>query len=280
MDEHRRAFDAAYDALLARWPSPVEAVDIPTGYGTTRIHACGPTDAPALLLLPGSGATSMAWFAVATVLSAHQRCYAVDPLTDVGRSIPAGQSLRQPADVVAWLDALLVNLELTHVNLCGHSYGGWTALWYALHRPQRVRRLALVDPTQCFAGLAAGYLLRAAPLLAGPSARRMRALVQWESAGGTIDPAWLELLARGVEVNGNRVVRPRRPPAAQLRTNSVPTLILLAGASRAHNIRRVADVVEREMAHVDTNPLPDVSHHMLPTERADQLARSLRAFLA
>jgi pimeloyl-ACP methyl ester carboxylesterase len=51
-----------------------------------------------------------------------------------------------------WLDAVLDRLGIETTDVCGHSYGGWIGLGYALHAPARVNRLVLLDPTQCFAG--------------------------------------------------------------------------------------------------------------------------------
>ena len=42
--------------LLGRWPVPSEPVRVPTREGETFVVACGPVDAPALVLLHGSGA--------------------------------------------------------------------------------------------------------------------------------------------------------------------------------------------------------------------------------
>ncbi|OLB65670.1 MAG: hypothetical protein AUI10_05680 [Actinobacteria bacterium 13_2_20CM_2_72_6] len=49
-------FLAAYDALLRRWPVPVEPVEVPSAYGTTRVNVCGPVDGEPLVLLHGGGA--------------------------------------------------------------------------------------------------------------------------------------------------------------------------------------------------------------------------------
>jgi pimeloyl-ACP methyl ester carboxylesterase len=87
---------------------------------------------------------------------------------------------------MAWLDAVLTGLGLHIVRLCGHSYGGWLALGYTLHTPQRVSHLALLDPTLCFAGMRLSYRLRAVPLfLPGPRAARMRAFLRWETGGAS-----------------------------------------------------------------------------------------------
>ncbi|MFE2937966.1 alpha/beta fold hydrolase [Streptomyces sp. NPDC059255] len=103
----------------------------------------------------------------------------------------SGPGCARTAWLTAWLDALLDGLGLARTHLCGHSYGAWLAARYALHAPQRVDRLALVDPTQVFAGFRPGYLLRALPTLIRPSEARARAFVAWETAGTHPDETWL-----------------------------------------------------------------------------------------
>jgi hypothetical protein len=48
-EQGRRRFDAAYDALPARWPLPVEVLDLASVYGRTRVHVCGAPDGAPLL---------------------------------------------------------------------------------------------------------------------------------------------------------------------------------------------------------------------------------------
>jgi pimeloyl-ACP methyl ester carboxylesterase len=66
-----------------------------------------------------------------------------------------GQGLSDPIDLprgryreatVVWLDGLFDALELDAAALLGHSGGGMWALWYALARPDRVKRLVLIAP--------------------------------------------------------------------------------------------------------------------------------------
>ena len=269
---------AAYDAVLARWPVPVESVDLRSPYGTTRVHVCGPRDGAPLVLLHGGGSTSTVWFANVGELSRAHRVYAVDTIGEHGRSVNDGRRINSPAGFMDWLDGLFDALDLDSANLCGHSYGGWLALSYALHAPHRVNRLALLDPTDCFTGLSLSYRLRAVPLLVRPSAARMRALITWETAGAPVDPAWLKLKCLGVEFPSAKIVIPRRPSADRLRALTVPTLLLLAQRSRAHDITKVSANARRLIPHLTTAVLPDVSHHMVPTENAEHLNRELAEF--
>ncbi|MFJ6776051.1 alpha/beta fold hydrolase, partial [Kitasatospora sp. NPDC091257] len=200
MSARTAPFLAAYDALLARWPVPVEALTVRTAHGTTRINACGPADGHPLVLLHGGGATSTMWFANAGAWAeAGHRVLAVDLIGDPGRSIHDGAALDGVPGLLGWLDAVLDGLDVPRADLCGHSYGGWIALEYALHAPARVDRLALLDPTQCFAGFRPGYLLRALPLfLPHRTPARARSYLDWETRDTPpLDPAWRELYALG-----------------------------------------------------------------------------------
>ncbi|MEV6206448.1 alpha/beta fold hydrolase [Kitasatospora sp. NPDC051914] len=271
-----REFDAAYDALLARWPVGTAELDVATPYGSTRVHARGPADAPPLVLLPGGGATGAVWFATAAALGGSHRVLAVDLPGDPGRSSRGERPLHTGEDVAAWLDALLDGLGVDRADLCGHSYGALLALTAAVRRPERVGRLALLDPTQCFAGFRPGYLLRALPLLLRPTAERARAFLAHETAGSGADAGCSEVYARGTELPGR--ARPavlRRPDVSGLR---VPVLVLLAGRSGAHDVRRVAAGARRALPSAEVEVLEGVSHHAMPAARAAELNGLLAAF--
>ena len=73
-----------------------------------------------------------------------------------------GDPITGRADLMAWLDSCLDGLGVPRADICAHSYGGWIALRYALHAPQRVARLVLLDPTQCLSGQRLTYRLHKA----------------------------------------------------------------------------------------------------------------------
>ncbi|WP_377267234.1 alpha/beta fold hydrolase [Peterkaempfera sp. SMS 1(5)a] len=272
-------FTAAYDAALAQWPVAPEALDLPGDFGTTRVHRCGPQDGPPLVLLPGGGATSAVWSANVRALARTHRVHALDLMGDVGRSIHDGRAIRGAGDLMHWLDQVLDRLGLDRTHLCGHSYGAWIALGFALHAPARVDRLVLLEPTACFTGLRPGYLLHALPLLR-PTAERLRGFYRWETRGAALEPAWLELAARGAaDFRRTKVVMMRRPRAAALRALTVPTLVLTAEHSRAHDVGRLAERARRLLPHAETAVLADTSHHSVPLRHPDAFDGLLLDFL-
>lgn len=191
----RDSFDAAYDALITRWGTPVEPIDVATRYGTTRVNACGPHDAQPLVLLHGGRTNSASWYANAAALARTRRVYAPDTIGDVGRSRNTGQPVRTRQDLLKWLADLLAALDIGHadLDLCGHSFGAWLALAHTLRAPKgSIGRLALLDPTQCFAGFDSACLRHALPTLLRP-ARGNDAYLRWETAGAELDPEWLAL---------------------------------------------------------------------------------------
>ncbi|MFE6844082.1 alpha/beta fold hydrolase [Streptomyces sp. NPDC057686] len=272
-----RQFFAAYDALLARWPAGTAEIDVPTPYGTTRVHAYGPAGAAPLLLLHGGGSTGAVWFANAAALGAHHRVLAVDILGDAGRSVCAGRPLRTTADLMAWLDALLDGLGARRVSLLGHSYGAWIALTYALHAAQRVDRLVLLDPTRCFAGHRPGFLLHSLPVLVRPTAARVLAHLDRETAGTDTDPDWKRLFVLAAsDFAGRKLVVGRRPDPRAL---TAPLLVLLAGRSGAHDPQRVAARVREAVPHARIETLPHLTHYTLPTAAPEETNRLVSDFL-
>ena len=268
-------FETAYQAVLRKWPH-VEVADLPGPYGTTRVLSSGPPDGPPLVLLPGGGATATAWFANAPALSDLARVHAVDlPGTAGGTAV----SVRDAAGLCGWLDSVLDAVAGGPVLLAGHSYGGWVALTYALHAPARVRRLALLDPTQCFAGFRPGYLLHALPVLVRPSRRTAAALRRWETGGRALDPAWTTVADAAAEApkTGKLVTRPK-PSPQRLRGLDVPTLLLLAGSGKAQDAGKTAAGASDSLPDVRVEALPTATHHTLPLDPAAEVNRALLAF--
>ncbi len=274
------AFHAAYDEVLRGWPVEVSGRDVPTPYGSTRVNVCGPEDGTPLVLLPGGGTTSAVWFANVGELAAAHRVYAVDLIGDYGRSVHDGAPLRGTGDLTAWLDALLDGLGLDRVRLCGHSYGAWIALRYALHAPRRVDGLALLDPVQCFARMSGRYLLHAVLTSLKPAAERPRAFHRWETGGDPEDPVWRAFLDSTAVAKRSKVLPMPRPGKDALRACSVPALVCLADRSRAHDAPRVAAAARRLMPGAQVVTLPGASHHSVPTERPAGLNRLLVDFFA
>ncbi|WP_030389044.1 alpha/beta fold hydrolase [Streptomyces sp. NRRL S-241] len=278
------SFRAAYDAVLGRWPGPVESVDLSTPYGVTRVNSCGPADAPPLVLLPGGGATSTVWGACAAAGAARtHRVHAVDLIGDPGLSVPApGRALRTVGDLVGWLDAVLDSVldalpggpgPHGPVTLGGHSYGAWIAAHYAARRPDRLGRLVLLDPTQVFTGLRPGYVLRALPMLVRPTPGRIRSFLTWETRGAALEPAWLRLQEETARFPGVRPVTGPRPDPTALMVPRVD--VLFAELARCHDCGRAARAASAALPGAHIGVLPGVGHHALPLTAAAEIARRL-----
>lgn len=134
-----------YRQVLDAWPVPAEHVRVPTREGETFVLASGPRDAPPVVLLHGSGANTSMWRGDIATWSRHFRTYAVDLVGEPGLSAPSRPALDSDA-VSLWLDDVLEGLGITGAAFVGMSLGGWTALDYAVRRPERVTRLALMCP--------------------------------------------------------------------------------------------------------------------------------------
>jgi pimeloyl-ACP methyl ester carboxylesterase len=275
------SYAAAYDAVLARWPVRVDILELPSRYGVTRVNACGPVGAPPLVLLSGGFATSTVWFANVADLSAAHRVYAVDVLCDQGRGTASGEPIGGLAALTDWLDTVFNGLELGDTaTLCGHSYGGWIALRYALYAQARLARLILLDPTRCFGGFSPRFLLHSLPVMLRPNARRALQHLAWETDGAPLDPDWLALQAAGAEAPRPRIAAGRAPSAEELRALTLPVLLVLAGRSKAHAVERIGRRARETVANLTVRTLPNATHFTLPAMHAADLDRELSAYLA
>jgi pimeloyl-ACP methyl ester carboxylesterase len=264
-------FEQSYATAAARWPAGTGSLEVPTSWGRTHLLTAGPPGGVPLVLLHGGHATATVWAGVARELSGRFRLLAPDQPGSPGRS-RSSRPFRRAADITAWLAELLAGLGTGPAHLVGHSAGAHLALTCALDRPADVASLALLDPTACFAGFSPRYLLHALPHLVRPTPDRVRRFFAWETGGRTLDPAWLDVCVRGAtEFGSTPLVRTERPGRARLRGLHVPTLVVVAGRSRAHDPRRVAEGAT-VLPDVTVAELAGVSHHTVPVLDAHDIA--------
>ncbi|KQU46802.1 carboxylesterase [Rhodococcus sp. Leaf278] len=269
-------FFTAYDRVLQKWPADSQAIDVSTVHGTTRINACGPVDGPALVLLPGAGATSTVWFANVAALSQHYRVYAVDLMGDVGRSVPGEQSIDSVDKLLNWVSAVLDELGLPTAALCGHSYGAMIALAYALRNENRVDALTLLDPNSCFGSMSPRYLIHALPILLSRNEKRQRSFVRWETDGVQLDSDWLDVLALGAAyAPTTKTIVPKRPKPGAFNNFGVRTTVVLAAKGKVHNASKIEATVHTVLPQARTVILANATHHGLPMIPATEVNETL-----
>ncbi len=140
-----KAIRDSYDSLLSHWPVPYESFSVETRQGKTFIIASGDPAAPPLVLIHGSASNALWWREDIEAYSQLFRVYAVDIPGEPGRSSTDRFEL-DSSSPLEWMEAWLDYLETRPVALLGVSLGGWLALKFAIHHPQRITNLVLISP--------------------------------------------------------------------------------------------------------------------------------------
>lgn len=276
--EARQAFLAAYDDAMALWPVR-ESYDVETRFGTTRAYRHGDAPGVPIVLVHGHGGNASNWYGLVPRLGERHTVYALDTIDDPGGSVQTGP-LRGPDDAAAWLDEALAGLGLDRVHLVGHSYGGWLALGAAVHRPDRLAALTLLDPgglervpLRFLFGLVAAVFAMRAPASWKPRLARLLAEAALVERAEIMAPVML----------GARAFRPNRRPTGpytddELRRVTVPTQLLLGGRSMMLRPTRAlarARTLIGSLNHAEI--VPDAGHGV-PQEFPDLVAARISTF--
>jgi pimeloyl-ACP methyl ester carboxylesterase len=131
---------AVHERILAGYSAEARQMELRLGRHVRVIEA---GDGAALLFLHGSGTSSLSLLPVLERLEGV-RAIAVDR-PGFGMSDPVHVPRERFRDAaIEFVDEVLDGLKLKACALAGQSMGGTWGIWYALARPDRVRRLALV----------------------------------------------------------------------------------------------------------------------------------------
>lgn len=261
--EHgEREVQTRYRELLTHWPVPNQQLLVPTREGETFVVACGPQNAPPVLLFHGSGANAAMWMGDVTAWAEHFRVYAVDMIGEPGLSAPSRPPLASD-DYALWLDDVMHALSITRASLIGVSLGGWLVLDYATRRPDRVESMVLLCPSGV-GRQRMSFLFKALPLLLlGQWGRRKAMEMIAGKAPANASPASRQFAAFVSLIFKHFRPRRARVPVFSddaLNGLTMPVMLIVGGRDALLDSHDSKRRLERSTPHVTVRFLPDAAH--------------------
>jgi lipase len=218
---------------------------------TLHVHEFGPADGRPVVFLHGLSGHGARWRLFAERELPGFRVVAPDLRGHGDSTRLAPWTLeRHAADVLDLLDTL----RLDRVPLAGHSYGGATAMHVAAMAPERVERLALLDPST---GLP--------PLTA-----------QERAEGSLVPESWADLDAARAELDDSWSSPGDEMLDLELSANFVQSS---DGRWRQRYSAAMAVTAWSEMARPPVLPPPGTRTLLLPATKADFVSPELVAAL-
>jgi len=144
--EGREVIRSACRDLYNQCPVPSESGYLDTGdFGETHVLTVGDPESPPLLLLHGTSVNTASWFSYLPDLATDFHVHVLDIPGQPGLS---GEFRPPLADgsMRRWLESTVRALGLEKFYLCGMSMGGWIALDYGIHMPEKISGMCLLAP--------------------------------------------------------------------------------------------------------------------------------------
>lgn len=201
-----------------------------------------------------------------------------------------------PMVEAADLAALIDRLEIGPVHLVGHSYGAYTALFYALEHPEGIRSLVLAEPPLISwlpdipggEGIYEEFMANVWEPLARAFSEegttggldftaRWYFQVPWEE----VTPEWQTLFSRNADEWQALALSTRTFPKVdydRVRALRVPVLLISAGQNAGGYNDLVDAHLERLLPSVERLVIPDVSHEMFLDDRTTSAGAMLDFF--
>ena len=128
------------------------------------------------------------------------------------------------------------------VHIVGLSIGGWTAMNLAVHRPQKIASLTLIEPVFVFARMAVEAIVRSIPASMPWLPKKMRDdFNSWTAGGAPVEDEPVgDMIEAGMITYRLKLPIPGSRPEPHHGVR-VPTLVILAGRSPMHDTGRLPD---------------------------------------
>jgi pimeloyl-ACP methyl ester carboxylesterase len=277
----QRAYFDAYDTTLALSPTPLESTEVATTFGKTHVAFTGPDDAPPLLLLHGKNCSSTMWLGLLPTFERTHRTYLIDGIGELGRSV-ATRMLHGQRDIVQWLSEVVDALHVDRCRVVGLSNGCYQGATFAIARPERVERLAMLAPAAVVCAIRPAWWRKAVATF-GNNPAKVEAF--WRIHTVNDAPSQLQQRFDDQMLLGFEAIRyavrdawPRTYNARQLAALTMPVLIAFAEDDVIHDGRAAADKARRLLPRARVEVVPKCGH-MMNFDQPDVVAGLLAEFL-
>jgi pimeloyl-ACP methyl ester carboxylesterase len=274
-------FVAAYERAMAALPRPQQVRDIRTGYGIVRVYrfAGAHDDQAPLLLLPGRAAPTPVWADNLPGFLALRSVYTVDLLGEPGLSIQ-DRPLETDADQAAWLHEVIAQLPEPSVHVVGLSIGGWTAMNLAVHRPEKIASLTVIEPVFVFTSMSVEAILRSIPASVPWLPRTLRDdFNSWTAGGAPVEHEPVgDMIEAGMAAYRLKLPVPGLTDPAKIAALRMPSLVILAGRSPMHDTAAAAAAARRLLPRETIRVYPRASH-AISGEHPAEIAVDVSALL-
>lgn len=257
-------YHAAYDRALSLWPVPYMELAIETSFGNAQIIASGPDKAPPVVLLHGMNASSTMWYPNIGELSKNHKVYAIDNLTEPGKS-EMNRKVNYMEEVINWYIEILDKLEIHEFTLIGASKGGWLAVNLALHLQNRVERLILLSPLQTFSRIPPGTkVLSAISYALNPKRHRLDNVLKSMSIDvSRMDTLYVDQFHLGSKIADPALLLKNFTPFTrkELITLKMPVLVLI-GDKDIINKKSAVEKANEYIPQAETWIIRDAGHFL------------------
>ena len=261
---------ALYDERAKNWPVASETRLVETSFGTTFVRVSGPAEGPPLVLLHGAGGNSLQWMPNIEALSQTYTVYAIDNIYDHGRSIYTSP-MESPEDFVLWLDEVFTKLELGNdIRLVGLSYGGWLTSQYALHFPERLKKIVLLAPAGTVLPLNSEWIGRAI-LCFLPHQYFTKSFMFWlledavnqdETSRNMLDEWVDEAYIATRTFKPTSLVNPHVLSNTELMHLRMPTLFLVGENEKIYSAQEAVERLNTVAPNIETAIIPNAGHDL------------------
>lgn len=248
----RERYRDVFRRALSTLPSH-DIEQVRTDFGRVQVLSFGEGWEAPVVLLHGLSCTSAMWRDNVRALAENRRVVAIDIVTDCGGSVQSAP-VASLEDLVRSITQTLDALGIHRAHFVGLSYGAWIGAGLALHEPDRVVSLSLLEPAGTIHGIKPAYVVGLLGSFLRRSARRWKFLFHRRPSD--------ELIAL---LDASRGFRPRAPlPKVladdQLARLRVPTQIILGRQSTTCDVKQTRARLAALPRDVPLHVVDDAGH--------------------